>query len=118
MIKNPLPAVTALGLLSASLFVAVATAPESAPAQTTASEHVVTMTSMRYGRIPTGLKVGDTITWVNRDSVPHTITARNKSFDLRVNAGKSAKMKLTKAGATPFYCILHPGMRGTLNVGS
>jgi plastocyanin len=74
------------------------------------------MANMKYGRIPAGLKVGDTIVWVNRDTVPHTATARDKSFDLRVNPGRSARMTLKKAGSVPFYCILHPAMRGTIAV--
>ena len=80
------------------------------------SEHVVTMTSMSFGRLPSGLKVGDTIRWVNRDTVPHTATARDKSFDIRIAPRKSARMKVTKAGSIPFYRVLHPAMRGTLKV--
>jgi len=86
-----------------------------APARA-ASDHQVTMASMSYGQIPTGLQVGDTITWTNRDTVPHTVTARDRSFDLRVNPGRSARMTLQKAGSFPFYCIYHTTMRGTLNV--
>lgn len=79
-------------------------------------DHVVTMTSMSFGRLPTDVKVGDTITWVNRDTVPHTATARDKSFDVRIAAGKSARMTVKKAGTIPFYCIFHAMMRGTLKV--
>jgi len=76
----------------------------------------VTMNSMSYGHIPTDLKVGDTVTFVNRDTVAHTATARDHSFDLHVNPGKSARMTLQKAGAFPFYCTYHTTMRGTLTV--
>jgi len=80
------------------------------------SEHTVTMSSMSYGKLPTGLKVGDTIVWINRDSVPHTVTARDHSFDLRMGPGQSVKMPLQKAGSFPFYCTYHAMMRGTLVV--
>ena len=77
--------------------------------------YTVTMNSMSFGRIPAA-KVGDTITWVNRDTVPHSVTARDRSFDLRINPGKSATLTVRKAGAIAIYCIYHPAMRGTLNV--
>ncbi len=96
----------------------VASIAISAPAGAKGREHVVRMDNMRYGPIPAGLKVGDSILWVNSDTVPHTVTARNRSFDVRIAPRKSARMTLKRAGRTPFYCILHPGMRGTLVVGN
>jgi plastocyanin len=53
---------------------------------------------------------------VNKDTVPHTVTARDHSFNLQVAPGKSASLRLTKTGTFSFYCILHPAMRGTLKV--
>ncbi|MGE5720999.1 MAG: cupredoxin domain-containing protein [Sphingomonadales bacterium] len=88
----------------------------ASPSQAAPSQYVVTMTNMSYGRVPGSVKVGDTITWVNRDSVPHSITARNKSFDVRVNPGQRAQMVLQKAGSFPFYCLYHPAMRGKIEV--
>ena len=79
-------------------------------------EYTVTMGAMDYSAMPSGLKVGDTIVWVNHDTVLHSVTARDHSFDLRLNPGQSAKLALTQAGKIPFYCLFHPTMRGTLNV--
>ena len=78
--------------------------------------HTVTMTQMRYGALPAGLKVGDKIVWVNKDTVQHTVTARDGSFDLRIAPGKQATQTLAKSGSIAFYCIYHPAMRGTLSV--
>jgi plastocyanin len=78
--------------------------------------HTVTMAQMRYGPIPGDLKVGDRIVWVNKDTVAHTVTARDRSFDVRIDPGQRATQTLTKAGTFAFYCILHPTMRGTLKV--
>jgi plastocyanin len=74
------------------------------------------MSNMSYGALPPGLKVGDTIAWVNHDTVIHSVTARDKSFDLRINPGQTMKMTLAMAGKFPFYCLFHPTMRGTLTV--
>jgi plastocyanin len=97
---------------------AVAAIAGTSVAEAAPQDHVVTMANMSYGQIPTGLTVGDTITWVNRDTVLHTVTARDKSFDIRLNPGQSARMTLQKPGAIPFYCTLHTMMRGTLYVSS
>ena len=80
--------------------------------------YTVNMSQMRYGSLPGNLQVGDTIVWVNKDTVPHTVTARNRKFDLRIPAGKRASQTLTSAGSFPFYCSYHPAMRGTLKVGA
>ena len=102
-------ALVAFGVLG----LALTGSARSAPAPT---EHVITMANMSYGTIPTDVKVGDTILWVNRDTVLHTATARDKSFDLRISQGHSARMTVQKAGSIPFYCIFHSTMRGTLKV--
>src|SRR3569623_372532 len=62
---------------------ALGTAAPAAAGQT----YTVTMANMSYGTIPSGLKVGDTVIWVNRDTVLHTATARDHSFDLRIAPG-------------------------------
>lgn len=81
-----------------------------------AQDYTVALGAMDYGAIPSNLKVGDSITWVNRDTVIHSITARDHSFDLRLSPGQSSKMDLQKAGVIAIYCLFHPTMRGTLKV--
>jgi len=109
ILKKPTTALLALGAVGLTLTGSSVSA--GAP-----TEHVITMANMSFGTIPTGVKVGDTIVWVNRDTVLHTATARDKSFDLRISQGHSARMTVQKAGSIPFYCIFHSTMRGTLVV--
>ncbi|HEU4696643.1 MAG TPA: cupredoxin domain-containing protein [Sphingomicrobium sp.] len=96
-------------------FVAFVPVAAAAPA---GHEYVVSMANMAFGRMPSGLKVGDSIVFINKDSVPHTVTARDHSFDLRIGPGQRGRLNLTKAGTYQIYCILHAPMRGTLTVGS
>ena len=95
----------------------VALAP-LAPAAAAGHEYVVPMANMAFGAIPSGLKVGDSIVWVNKDSVPHTVTARDHSFDLRIGPGQRGRLNLNKAGTFPIYCTIHAPMRGTITVGA
>lgn len=64
-------------------------------------------------------KVGETITWVNRDDAPHNVTyasgPRFTSSETFAN-GASFSLKLTKAGTIGYMCTIHPGMNGTIVV--
>jgi plastocyanin len=86
----------------------------AAPAQ--AAEHVIVLANMRFGALPAGLKVGDTIVWENRDIVPHTASARDRSFDVTLQPHQAKRITLRHAGAIAFYCRFHPAMRGELRV--
>jgi len=79
--------------------------------------HVIVIDQMKFGPVPQGLRVGDTITWTNHDLFRHTATARDGSFNLDLLPGKSGSVTLRKAGTIAFYCTFHPGMRGQLIVG-
>ncbi|PWG01281.1 cupredoxin domain-containing protein [Sphingosinicella humi] len=78
--------------------------------------HTVVMDKMKFGPVPKNIRAGDTILWVNRDMFRHTATARDKSFNIDLPAGKSGKTVIRKSGKIPFYCIFHPGMKGQLVV--
>jgi len=101
-------AVLCAGLLGAF---ALSSAVSAEPAAKAVTVHII---SADYGTLPADLKIGDTITWVNDDTVAHTVTARDHSFDLHLNPGQSAKLTLKKGGAIQIYCLFHSSMRGTL----
>lgn len=78
--------------------------------------YVVTMTNMSFGGLPAEAKVGDTIIWNNNDTVQHSATARDGSFDYRLQPGQKARTVLKKAGTLRIDCIYHPTMRGRMKV--
>ena len=88
----------------------------AADASAASHEFTVTLSNMSYGKIPSGLKVGDTLIFVNQDTVPHSVTARDHSFDVRIDPKKSGRVVLQKAGKIQIYCIYHPMMTGALTV--
>jgi len=89
-----------------------------APAQSQGAprELTVIMDNMVFGTMPKDARVGDVIVWVNRDTVQHTATARDSSFDVRLQPGQRGRTVLKKAGTLAIYCIYHPMMRTTLKV--
>ena len=108
------PRIPFLVAVAASMACFASTAPSGA--QSNPREIVVVMDNMNFGRLPTGAKVGDVIIWDNRDTVQHTATARDGSFDVRLQPGKKGRTVLRKAGNLAIWCIYHPMMRGTLRV--
>lgn len=78
--------------------------------------YVVTMTNMSFGGLPAQAKVVDTIIWNNNDTVQHSATARDGSFDYRLQPGQKARTVLKKKGTMRVDCIYHPTMRGTMKV--
>jgi plastocyanin len=60
---------------------------------------------------------GTTITWTNDDTVPHTVTATDKSFDSgNLAAGATFSHTFTTAGTFPYICQYHAGMKATVVV--
>ena len=86
------------------------------PAAAAPRTHVVVMDKMKFGALPAGARVGDSILWVNRDMFRHTATAANGMFDIDLAAGARGRTVLAKAGAIPFVCRYHPGMRAVIRV--
>src|SRR3546814_12448808 len=72
------------------------------------SSDLVTIKQMAFGPTPAGLRVGDTIEWVNDDIFVHSATARDKSFDIELKPKARVRMVLKKAGTVAFFCRYHP----------
>ena|ERR687886_536565 len=61
---------------------------------------------------------GTTVTWVNNDTVPHTTTADDGTWDSEtLQPGQSFSFTFSSAGTFPYHCEIHPSMRGTVTVG-
>lgn len=78
--------------------------------------HVVEIRDMAFAEPPAGLRVGDTIEWVNADIFQHTATAKDGSFDVDLAPNAHGRTVLKSAGNVAFYCRYHPGMTGVLAV--
>jgi plastocyanin len=78
----------------------------------------LTIADMAFGPAPTGLRVGDTIEWVNNDIFQHSATARDGSFDVDLPPKSEASTVLKTPGSVAFYCKYHPGMTSQLVVAS
>ncbi|HEX7627732.1 MAG TPA: cupredoxin family copper-binding protein [Candidatus Methanoperedens sp.] len=57
------------------------------------------------------VQMGTTVTWVNDDSVPHTVTSVSGSFNSgSIGSGKTYSYKFDQAGTFEYSCTNHPSM--------
>jgi len=60
---------------------------------------------------------GQTVTFTNSDSAPHTATLDDGSCTTpNINQGESSALTFNVAGTYPFHCNVHPNMKGTITV--
>lgn len=68
----------------------------------------VAMKNFVYQKNELQVTPGTTVTWSNQDTVAHTITAEDGSFDsAEVRAGASWSHTFTESGVFAYYCIPH-----------
>ena len=61
--------------------------------------------------------VGTTVTWTNRDDIPHTIVSTDGVFKSKVrDTDESFSYTFTKAGTYTYFCSIHPKMTGKIVV--
>lgn len=101
-------------LLTGGLAPAITTSVTPAAATVQAQRvHVIVLDKMQFGPMPSDVRAGDIIEWVNKDILEHSATARDGSFDIDLKPGASVR-STAKAGSFAFFCKFHPTMTGTL----
>ena len=72
-----------------------------------------------FGPTTLTVPVGTTVTWTNRDDIPHTVVSTDdpKVFKSKVlDTDEKFSFTFTKAGTYPYFCSVHPKMTGTVIV--
>jgi plastocyanin len=66
------------------------------------------------------VKAGTTVTWTNKDDLPHGIASSNKAFtrSKALDTDDSYSFTFTTAGTYQYFCYLHPHMVGSIVVES
>ena len=62
--------------------------------------------------------VGTTVTWVNRDDIPHTVLSNDKTTIVSpaLDTDEKFSYTFTAAGTNDYYCSVHPHMKGRIIV--
>jgi plastocyanin len=63
------------------------------------------------------VKAGTTVTWVNKDDVPHTVVSTTKKFSSHVlDTDDKYDHTFTDPGTYEYYCSVHPHMKAKVIV--
>jgi plastocyanin len=81
-----------------------------------AAETKVSIDNFTFAPASITVKVGDTVTWTNRDDIPHVIVSAGKFRSKALDTDNSFSFTFTSAGDYPYFCSLHPHMTGTIKV--
>jgi plastocyanin len=63
------------------------------------------------------VKAGTTVTWINGDDIPHTVTSSSKLFKSKtLDTEDKFSFTFTTPGSYEYFCSLHPHMTGAIVV--
>jgi amicyanin len=92
----------------------------SSSSNTPAETNTVKISDMSFSPASIKVKVGQTVTWTNEDSIAHTVTADTASSDAPasdlLSHGQTYSFTFNKAGTYAYHCQVHPNMKATVIV--
>jgi plastocyanin len=75
------------------------------------------MNGTRFVPADVTVKLGETVTWTNKDPFPHNVFSSTGGFSSQdLKPGAAWRFRPKNEGRFPYVCTLHPGMQGTLVV--
>lgn len=106
---------TAAVLAAAVLFIMVISPAYYADAAS--KEHTVEIRNLEYEPNVLSVAPGDTITWINYDIVPHTVTADDESWDSGlIESNGKWQLVVQEDTFTTYFCRYHPNMKSKLEI--
>ncbi len=89
----------------------------AAPSGDAVRAQKVEIVDYAYDPDPVTIEEGGKVIWHNEDSVAHTATAEDGSFDTgTIEEGKIKSETFKEAGTYEYICSIHPTMHGTIEV--
>jgi len=85
--------------------------------QPSAATAEVKIDNFSFGPQTVTVPVGATVTWTNRDDIPHTVVSTDGVFKSKWrDTDEKFSYTFTKAGTYSYYCSVHPKMTGQIVV--
>jgi plastocyanin len=87
-------------------------------ADTAAPATAVSIDNFTFGPQSVTVKAGTTVTWINKDDIPHGIASANNAFtkSKALDTDDSYAFTFTTPGTYQYFCYIHPHMTGTIVV--
>ena len=103
------------GVAFAGMFAGAGSLP--AAAQQTPGTTEVKIDNFSFGPAELKIPVGTTVTWTNRDDIPHTAVSTDKMFKSKVlDTDEKFSFTFSKPGTYEYFCSIHPTMTGKVVV--
>jgi plastocyanin len=90
--------------------------PTTSGAGTPASGTAVAIDNFAFSPATLNVKMGQQVTWTNKQDVAHTVTADGGTFDHSMPSDATFSFTFPKAGTFAYHCTIHPFMKGTIVV--
>ena len=115
--KNVLIAGMAAPVMIAMLLLFAGSPRVTASDQPSAANAEVKIDNFVFGPDTLTVPVGATVTWTNKDDIPHTTVSTDGVFKSKVmDTDEKFSYTFAKAGTYPYYCTIHPKMTGKVVV--
>jgi plastocyanin len=111
--------ITALTAAMPALLLAMAGSPKAAAhgPQSAGATVEVKIDNFSFGPEAATVSTGTTVTWTNRDDIPHTVVSTEGVFKSKVmDTDEKFSFTFTKPGTFPYFCSIHPKMTGKIVV--
>jgi plastocyanin len=110
--------VSVVAVVLLAMFAAVARVGDAAAAQEKmAATADVKIDNFSFGPTALTVPVGTTVTWTNRDDIPHTVVSTDGVFKSKaLDTDDKFSFAFTKPGTYPYFCSIHPKMTGQVIV--
>jgi plastocyanin len=114
-----------IGILAISLFGGAAQVfahsepnlPNEMTPEAAGQSHIIDIHKMKFQTPVLRVKIGDKITWFNKDAVPHTVTAFDKSWDSgRLKKGESFTLTISDETRLEYFCLYHRQMKAKITL--
>jgi plastocyanin len=77
----------------------------------------VKIDNFSFGPATLTVPVGTSVTWTNRDDIPHTVASTDGVFKSKVlDTDEKFSFTFSRAGTYPYFCSIHPKMTGKVIV--
>lgn len=107
--------VVALSMALAAVLIVRPTQAKSEDAKVSPTE--VRVDNFTFGPDTLTVPVNSTVTWINKDDVPHVIASSDGVFKSKaLDTDDKYSYTFSKAGTYPYYCSIHPKMVGKIVV--
>jgi plastocyanin len=111
------PAVLAGPVVVAILLVAGVKSPSASAQQAAATSAEVKIDNFSFAPATLTVPAGTTVTWTNRDDIPHTVVSDDKVFKSKVmDTDEKFSYTFSKSGTYAYFCSVHPKMTGKVVV--